>query len=109
MTEFPLVIRTPDRECFSGPAEGITVPALNGELGVLAGHLPLLAGLKAGVVHVRTPGGGERWFAVDGGILGVERGSPVRLLAMQIADCASATAARAAAAGFQNEAAPAAP
>ena len=89
MTEFPLVIRTPDRECFSGPAESITVPALNGELGVLAGHLPLLAGLKAGVVHVRTPGGG-------GGAVGNLHG--------QQAYGAAATAA-----GFQTEAAPAAP
>ena len=106
MTEFSLVIRTPDHECYGGPAEGLTVPALNGELGILAGHLPLLAGLKAGVVRVRLPGGGARWFAPDGGILGVERGSPVRLLAVQITACASAEEARAAAADFQRAAAP---
>ena len=58
MTPFPLVILTPDREWFNGPAECVTAPGQAGEFGVLANHIPMVAGLKPGVLRVRVPGGG---------------------------------------------------
>ena len=73
MTEFRLVILTPDREWFAGPAEGVTAPGAHGEFGVLARHIPLVAGLRAGVVRVRKAGGQAIYFAVDGGVLGVQK------------------------------------
>ena len=88
MTEFPLTILSPDREWYSGPAESVTAPGQDGEFGVLARHLPMVAGLKAGVVMARTPGGRTLYFAVDGGVLGVAPNG-VRILTGHAAACAT--------------------
>jgi F-type H+-transporting ATPase subunit epsilon len=72
VTEFRLAILSPDREFYSGPAESVTAPGQDGEFGVLAKHIPMIAGLKAGAVMVRAPGGKILYFAVDGGVLGVD-------------------------------------
>ena len=79
MTEFNLAILSPDREWFNGPAVSVTAPGQDGEFGVLARHIPMLAGLKAGVVTVRAPGEKSLFFAVDGGVLGVKKNG-VRIL-----------------------------
>ena len=79
MTEFRLAILSPDREWYSGPAELVIAPGQTGEFGVLANHIPLVAGLKPGVVTVRLPGEKSLYVAVDGGVLGVDKHG-VRLL-----------------------------
>ena len=93
MTEFSLVILSPDREWFDGPAESVTAPGRDGEFGVLARHIPLVAGLKPGVVTVRAPGGKPFYFVVDGGVLGVEK-SGVRILTGHAVVCDTAEQAR---------------
>ncbi len=100
MTEFRLVILTPDREWHAGPAEGVTAPGAHGEFGVLARHIPLVAGLRAGVVRVRKAGGQAIYFAVDGGVLGVDARGEVRILAGQAAACPDGESARRAAAAY---------
>ena len=99
MTEFRLVILAPDREFFSGPAECVTAPGQAGEFGVLANHMPLVAGLKAGPVRVRAPQNRELWFAVDGGVLGVDANG-VRILTGRAEACPALDSARRAAAAF---------
>lgn len=88
MTEFSLAILSPDREWFAGPAESVIAPGQDGEFGVLAHHIPLVAGLKAGLVTVRAPGGKTHYFAVDGGVLGVAPNG-VRILTGHAAACAT--------------------
>ena len=92
MTEFRLAILTPDREWFADAAEAVTAPGQDGEFGVLAHHIPLVAGLKAGVATVRIAGGKVQYFAVDGGVLGVSPGG-VRILTGRAAACATPEAA----------------
>ena len=103
MTEFRLAILTPDREWFAGGAEAVTAPGQTGEFGVLANHIPMIAGLKAGAVTVRVPGKPPLHFAIDGGVLGVHRHG-VRILAGRVSSCAGPEQARAAAAAFAREA-----
>lgn len=43
-----------------------------GELGILAGHAPLLTKLKPGQVHVVKQGGEEEYFYISGGMLEVQ-------------------------------------
>ena len=86
--EFPLSILSPDRQWFSGSAESIVAPGQDGEFGVLARHVPMVAGLKAGIVTVRAAAGPARYFAVDGGVLGVDPAG-VRILTGRAADCDS--------------------
>jgi F-type H+-transporting ATPase subunit epsilon len=103
MTEFPLAILSPDREWYAGPAESVTAPGQDGEFGVLARHIQMVAGLKAGVVAVRVPGGKSLFFAVDGGVLGVEK-SGVRILTGHAEACATLERARAVLAAWTRNA-----
>lgn len=49
-----LEIVTPDRLEFSGDVESIIAPSVSGYIGILPGHIPLIARLTVGVLTVRT-------------------------------------------------------
>ncbi len=66
MKTFALEIITPERVAYKGNAEYITVPAYEGELGVLPGHIDCLALLLPGQVKIRE-NENLRLFAVSGG------------------------------------------
>jgi F-type H+-transporting ATPase subunit epsilon len=60
-------IITPEGMAFSGEAEMVVVPGVEGELGVLPRHQPIIAQLGVGEVRVRTEGGAwHRFAAADG-------------------------------------------
>ena len=86
MTEFSLAILSPDREWFVGPVISVVAPGADGELGVLANHIPMVAGLKMGVATVRLANEKILYFAVDGGVLGVQK-KGVRLLTGRVVSC----------------------
>lgn len=52
MNTFPIRLLTPDHTVFSGPVEACNVRAVDGELGILAGHMPLLAPIPPGVIRL---------------------------------------------------------
>ena len=61
---------TPEREVWTGEADFVTARAVDGDLGVLPGHAPLLAALAVGPVFIDA-GGSRTAVAVDGGFLHV--------------------------------------
>jgi F-type H+-transporting ATPase subunit epsilon len=61
---------TPEREVWSGEADFLTARAVDGDLGVLPGHAPLLAALDVGPVYIDA-GGSRTAAVVDGGFLHV--------------------------------------
>jgi F-type H+-transporting ATPase subunit epsilon len=61
---------TPEREVWSGEAEFVTARGVDGDLGVLPGHAPLLAALAVGPVFIDA-GGSRTAVVVDGGFLHV--------------------------------------
>ena len=61
---------TPEREVWTGEADFVTARAVDGDLGVLPGHAPLLAALAVGPVFIDA-GGRRTAVAVDGGFLHV--------------------------------------
>jgi F-type H+-transporting ATPase subunit epsilon len=62
-----------DRTVWSGEAASVLARTLDGEIGILAGHSPLLGILAPGEVKVVPAEGGEGVSAeVDGGFLSVE-------------------------------------
>jgi F-type H+-transporting ATPase subunit epsilon len=61
-----------EAEIFSGEAEMLFAPAVEGEVGVAPRHTPLLTFLKPGEVRVRHPGGEEEAFYVSGGMLEIQ-------------------------------------
>ena len=63
-------IITPDKELYKGEATSVTVPGVDGSMGFLENHAPLITVLKAGDVRVKTDGG-EQTFPVKGGVVEV--------------------------------------
>src|SRR5580658_4590324 len=49
-----LEIVTPKGRALSASVDEVTAPSVQGEFGVLPGHLPLLAALRTGIVSYRT-------------------------------------------------------
>jgi F-type H+-transporting ATPase subunit epsilon len=54
-----LEVATPDGLALTTEAEIVTAPSVNGEFGVLPGHLPLLAATRAGLLKYRVSGKDE--------------------------------------------------
>lgn len=71
---------TPRGAALSAEADEVVLPGVLGELGVLPGHLPLLAGLRPGVLRLRT-GASSRAVAVGTGFVEVGAGDKVLVLA----------------------------
>jgi F-type H+-transporting ATPase subunit epsilon len=66
MATFHFDLVSPARLVFAGEVTQVDVPGVDGDFGVLAGHAPLVATLKPGVMTVFAPGGTQR-FVVFGG------------------------------------------
>jgi len=67
-----LEIVTPDRKVLSTDVDEVVLPSMNGSMGVLPGHAPLLCQLEVGEMSYRQ--GGERKFlAVSGGFAEILR------------------------------------
>jgi F-type H+-transporting ATPase subunit epsilon len=59
-----------DRPVFEGMVDIVVAPGVDGEMGILPHHAPLLTTLKPGVLRVRH-GGSEEVFAISGGVMEV--------------------------------------
>jgi len=81
-----LEIVTPERQVFSEEVDSVVCPGIEGELGVLPHHAPLLTTLGVGELRIRR-GGEEEFFAIAGGFLQVR---PDKVVVMaETADMAS--------------------
>jgi F-type H+-transporting ATPase subunit epsilon len=74
-----LEVATPERAMVSAQVTDVQVPGLDGYLGILPGHAPLVSLLGAGALSY-SAAGSRRYLAVQGGILEVLTGH-VRVLA----------------------------
>ena len=70
MASLDVHLVTPEREVWAGEADFVTARAVDGDLGVLPGHAPLLAALAVGPVFIDA-GGSRIAVVVDGGFLHV--------------------------------------
>jgi F-type H+-transporting ATPase subunit epsilon len=61
-----------EEKIFSGLVESIQVTGSEGELGILPGHIPLLTGIKPGMVRIVKQFGEEHLIYVAGGVLEVQ-------------------------------------
>lgn len=61
-----------DHSVWSGPAKSVVARTTEGEIGLRAGHEPLLAVLADGEVRVFTPEGEKIVVRADGGFLSVD-------------------------------------
>jgi len=63
-----LNIITPEKTFFSGEAEMVVAPGVEGEFGVMAGHMPFISLLKPGVISVERDGEPNLRIAVIEGV-----------------------------------------
>jgi F-type H+-transporting ATPase subunit epsilon len=61
-----------ERQLFSGLVEIVVASGVEGDLGIMPGHAPLLTRLKPGPVRVKKQNGEEEVFYVSGGFLEVQ-------------------------------------
>ena len=64
-------IVTPSRQLYSGAVQMVTLPGVEGEMGVLAGHAPLLTTLNIGEITLHSADGEAEYIAVSGGVVEV--------------------------------------
>jgi len=74
-----LEIVTPEARVYADTIDTVVIPTVEGEVGILPGHIPLLTQIENGELRV-TKDGSTIWLAVSGGFAQVE-GDRVRVLA----------------------------
>jgi len=65
---FHLIVASVGDTKFDAAAESATLPAVDGELTILAHHEPLVTILKKGKINVKASGE-QKEFEIDGGVL----------------------------------------
>ncbi|MCS4489818.1 F0F1 ATP synthase subunit epsilon [Corynebacterium sp. ES2794-CONJ1] len=74
MADITVELVSPERMLWSGTATIVTAQTTEGEIGVLAGHEPMLGQLvDNGVVTISPTDGEKRYAAVQGGFLSVSK------------------------------------
>jgi F-type H+-transporting ATPase subunit epsilon len=77
MATFHFDLVSPERLAFSGEVDQVDVPGFEGDFGVLAGHAPVVAALRPGILTIIT-GGAKQKIIVLGGLAEVsEKGLTV--------------------------------
>jgi len=79
MATMQLEIITAEQQVYDGEVELVVAPGIEGELGILAHHAPLMTALQPGEILIRKDGE-ETYLAVTGGFLEV-MGNKVTILA----------------------------
>ena len=77
MATFHFDLVSPEKLAFSGEVDQVDVPGVEGDFGVLAGHAPVVAAMKPGILTITT-GGAHQKIIVLGGLAEVsEKGLTV--------------------------------
>lgn len=74
MTPFTCEIVSAEKAIFSGKVTMVVAPGIEGELGIYAGHTPLLTKMRPGTLRIQSEGEEEQVFFVSGGYLEVQPG-----------------------------------
>ncbi len=62
-----LEIVTPEARVYSQTVASVVLPAVEGDMGILPGHIPVLTALNAGELEVVEENGGREFLAIDRG------------------------------------------
>ncbi|MFC5451434.1 F0F1 ATP synthase subunit epsilon [Paenibacillus aestuarii] len=79
MSTFLLEIVTPERKVYAEPANMIIAKGVEGELGILPNHIPLVTPLKISSITVKKQGSKDEIIAVNGGFMEVRKDKVVIL------------------------------
>lgn len=67
MTTFHFDLVSPEKLTFSGDVDQVDIPGTEGDFGVLAGHAPIVAAVRPGILTIIT-GGKKQKIIVLGGL-----------------------------------------
>jgi F-type H+-transporting ATPase subunit epsilon len=67
LATFLLELVSPEKLLLSRQVDMVTIPAIEGEMGVLPGHAPMIVVLRGGVIQVRENGAETEKLFVGGG------------------------------------------
>ncbi len=67
MATFHFDLVSPEKLAFAGEVDQVDVPGVEGDFGVLAGHAPVVAAIRPGILTVRS-GGTQQKIIVLGGL-----------------------------------------
>jgi F-type H+-transporting ATPase subunit epsilon len=67
MATFHFDLVSPEKLAFSGEVDQVDIPGVEGDFGVLAGHAPVIAAIRPGIITVFTGGEREK-IIVTGGV-----------------------------------------
>src|ERR1700688_4800656 len=67
MASFHFDLVSPEKLAFSGHVDQVDIPGVEGDFGVLAGHAPVVAAIRPGILTVTT-GGTHQKIIVLGGL-----------------------------------------
>ncbi|KIZ39298.1 MULTISPECIES: F0F1 ATP synthase subunit epsilon [Rhodopseudomonas] len=67
MATFHFDLVSPEKLAFSGQVDQVDIPGVEGDFGVLAGHAPVVATIRPGILTV-TAGGSKQQIVVLGGL-----------------------------------------
>lgn len=80
MSALHVAVVSVDQNIWSGEAKSLIAKTTEGEIGILAGHEPVLSLLVDGVVRVEGSDGEKIQVSISGGFLAVDKNN-VRVLA----------------------------
>ena len=71
MSVLTVEVVSPDKRVWSGEATMVSARTVEGDIGILPGHAPLLGVLVDGKVEIKAVGGAKETFTINGGFLSV--------------------------------------
>ena len=66
MATFHFDLVSPEQLAFSGEVEQVDIPGVEGDFGVLAGHAPVVAAIRPGILTITTGGKHEKVIVLGG-------------------------------------------
>jgi F-type H+-transporting ATPase subunit epsilon len=66
MATFHFDLVSPEKLAFSGEVDQVDIPGAEGDFGVLAGHAPVIAAVRPGILTVTTDGKHEKIIVLGG-------------------------------------------
>jgi F-type H+-transporting ATPase subunit epsilon len=66
MATFHFDLVSPEKLAFSGEVDQVDVPGVEGDFGVLAGHAPVVAAIRPGILTIRAGGTHQKVIVLGG-------------------------------------------
>lgn len=70
--KFRLILISPEASIFDGEVEYVGLPTSDGEIGIMADHLPLVSVISSGVISIKDASNKEHLLSTGGGFVEIK-------------------------------------